>query len=122
MNAPAPPPSSGDEPRAQLSAALEGCTIVIAVDRRSLELAAALERHGAQVRHAPALTIVPHIDDDALVACFSEEVSADVVTQIAKLQPLRAVFRDSSFKSDADRINAEQIFRELSPGTEVKTI
>lgn len=62
------------------------------------------------------------VDDDALVACFSEEVSADVVTQIAKLQPLRAVFRDSSFKSDADRINAEQIFRELSPGTEVKTI
>jgi uroporphyrinogen-III synthase len=51
-----------------LSAALEGCTIVVAVDRRSLELAAALERHGAQVRHAPALTIVPHIDDDALIA------------------------------------------------------
>ncbi|WP_300591967.1 site-specific DNA-methyltransferase [Microbacterium sp.] len=62
------------------------------------------------------------VDDDALVACFSEEVSADVVTEIARLQPLRAVFRDSSFKSDADRINAEQIFRELSPGTEVKTI
>jgi uroporphyrinogen-III synthase len=51
-----------------LSAALEGCTIVIAVDRRSTELAAALERHGAQVRTAPALTIVPHIDDEALIA------------------------------------------------------
>lgn len=62
------------------------------------------------------------VEDDALVACFSEEVSADVVTKIAKLQPLRAVFRDSAFKSDADRINAEQLFRELSPGTEVKTI
>jgi uroporphyrinogen-III synthase len=55
-------------PRPALSAALDGCTIVIAVDRRSLELAAALERHGAAVRQAPALTIVPHIDDDALVA------------------------------------------------------
>ncbi|MGP3534966.1 uroporphyrinogen-III synthase [Microbacterium sp. RD1] len=55
-------------PRPLLSAALEGCAIVIAVDRRSGELAAALERHGAQVRHAPALTIVPHIDDDALLA------------------------------------------------------
>lgn len=54
-------------PRAALSAALDGCTIVIAVDRRSSELAAALERHGAQVRHAPALTIVPHIDDEALI-------------------------------------------------------
>nr|WP_218853195.1 uroporphyrinogen-III synthase [Microbacterium immunditiarum] len=51
-----------------LSAALAGCVIVIAVDRRSSELSAALERHGAQVQHAPALTIVPHIDDDALVA------------------------------------------------------
>lgn len=55
-------------PRPTLSAALEGCTIVIAVDRRSTELAAALERHGAQVRTAPALTIVPHIDDEALIA------------------------------------------------------
>lgn len=55
-------------PRPALSAALDGCTIVIAVDRRSSELAAALERHGATVRHAPALTIVPHIDDDALIA------------------------------------------------------
>ena len=62
------------------------------------------------------------VADDALIACFSEEVSADVVTEIANLQPLRAVFRDSAFKSDADRINAEQIFREVSPGTEVKTL
>lgn len=53
--------------RPTLSAALEGCSIVIAVDRRSSELAAALERHGAQVRHAPALTIVPHVDDETLL-------------------------------------------------------
>jgi uroporphyrinogen-III synthase len=53
--------------RPLLSAALVGCTIVIAVDRRSQELAAALERHGARVRHAPALTIVSHIDDESLV-------------------------------------------------------
>ena len=55
-------------PRPALSAALGGCTIVIAVDRRSAELASALERHGATVRHAPALTIVSHIDDEALIA------------------------------------------------------
>ncbi|MEV5040629.1 uroporphyrinogen-III synthase [Microbacterium sp. LMI1x-1-1.1] len=53
--------------RPALSAALGGCTIVIAVDRRSTELASALERHGATVRHAPALTIESHIDDDALI-------------------------------------------------------
>ena len=62
-------------PRPTLSAALDGCTIVIAVDRRSLELAAALERHGAQVRHAPALTIVPHIDDDALILATRELIA-----------------------------------------------
>ena len=62
------------------------------------------------------------VADDALIACFSEEVPADVVTEIAKRQPLRVVFRDSAFKSDAERINAEQLFRELSPGTEVKTV
>lgn len=50
-----------------LSNALIGCTILLTVDRRSGELAAALERHGAVVRHAPALTIVPHIDDDELI-------------------------------------------------------
>ncbi|ALJ18797.1 uroporphyrinogen-III synthase [Microbacterium sp. No. 7] len=52
---------------APLSDALHGCTIVIAVDRRAGELTAALERHGAVVRRAPALTIVPHIDDEALL-------------------------------------------------------
>ncbi|MCW3494279.1 uroporphyrinogen-III synthase [Microbacterium sp. SSM24] len=61
--------------RPALSAALDGCTFVIAVDRRSLELAAALERHGATVRHAPALTIVPHIDDDALIARTRELIA-----------------------------------------------
>ncbi|MFI8594909.1 uroporphyrinogen-III synthase [Microbacterium sp. NPDC078428] len=62
--------------RPALSAALEGCTIVIAVDRRSGELAAALERHGAQVRHAPALTIVPHIDDEALISRTRELIAS----------------------------------------------
>ncbi|MBU4465031.1 MAG: hypothetical protein KKH75_04195, partial [Actinobacteria bacterium] len=49
-----------------ISAALSGCTILLPVDRRSGELTAALERHGATVRLAPALTIVPHIDDEEL--------------------------------------------------------
>jgi len=36
--------------------------------------------------------------------------------------PARAVFLDAGFASDAGRINAEQIFREVSPETEVRTI
>lgn len=51
-----------------ISAALAGCTILLPVDRRAGELSAALERHGASVRLAPALTIVPHIDDEELIA------------------------------------------------------
>ncbi|WP_125611420.1 site-specific DNA-methyltransferase [Specibacter cremeus] len=63
------------------------------------------------------------VDDDALIACFAESVSSDVVRAIAARRPLRAVFRDDAFASDAARINAEQIFKELSPtGTEVRTI
>jgi adenine-specific DNA-methyltransferase len=80
------------------------------------------ERERERERDGAAPCTYFRVADDALVACFSEEVSADVVTEIASLRPLRAVFRDSAFKSDAERINAEQIFRELSPGTEVKTL
>ena len=61
-------------------------------------------------------------DDGALIACFADAVSVEVVSAIAERQPLRAVFRDSAFETDADRINAEQIFRERSPGTELKAI
>lgn len=62
------------------------------------------------------------VDDGALVACFAESVSPEVVRAIAERGPLRAVFRDDAFESDAARINAEQVFREISPATEVRTI
>jgi adenine-specific DNA-methyltransferase len=62
------------------------------------------------------------VEGDALIACFAEEVSAKVVSAIAERKPLRAVFRDSGFASDADRINAEQVFAERSPATDVKTV
>jgi len=62
------------------------------------------------------------VEDDALVACFDSEVSPELVRAIAKREPLRAVFRDSGFASDDARINAEQIFHEISPATDVKAI
>ncbi|MBN6811533.1 site-specific DNA-methyltransferase [Kocuria indica] len=62
------------------------------------------------------------VAEDALIACFTEDVSDHILRAIADRRPLRAVFRDSGFASDAARINAEQIFRELSPETEVKAI
>lgn len=62
------------------------------------------------------------VDRGALVACFQKELTADVVRGIAERRPLRAAFRDSSFNSDAERINVEQIFREVSPDTQIKVI
>ncbi|NTI24184.1 site-specific DNA-methyltransferase [Rhizobium rhizogenes] len=62
------------------------------------------------------------VDGNALVACFDKGVSEDLVKEMAKHEPLRVVFRDSGFISDAVKINVEQIFRQLSPTTDIKAI
>ena len=62
------------------------------------------------------------VADEALLACFEQEISDHVVREMAEKRPVRAVFKDSGFATDAARINTEQIFRELSPETEVRTI
>jgi len=62
------------------------------------------------------------VAEDALIACFADEITDNVVKEIANRHPLRAVFLDAGFATDAARINAEQIFREISPETEVRTI
>ncbi|UJH71137.1 DNA methyltransferase [Ornithinimicrobium sp. INDO-MA30-4] len=62
------------------------------------------------------------IEEGALIACFDSEVTPELVHAIARLRPLRAVFRDPGFASDDARINAEQVFREVSPATDVKAI
>jgi len=62
------------------------------------------------------------VADDALIACFSHDVNDAVVRAIAARHPLRAVFLNAGFATDAARINAEQIFREVSPETEIRAI
>jgi adenine-specific DNA-methyltransferase len=62
------------------------------------------------------------VEDNALVACFAANVTPELVRAIAKREPLRAVFQDAGFASDDARINAAQIFTELSPSTDVKVI
>lgn len=57
-----------------------------------------------------------------LVACFDTGVNEDLVRELARFEPLRVVFRDTGFISDAVKINVEQIFKQMSPGTEVKSI
>lgn len=61
-------------------------------------------------------------NDGDLVACFNEDVSEDVVKEIARKKPLRAVFRDSSFSNSAIKINVFEIFKMISPETSVKVI
>ena len=62
------------------------------------------------------------VDDNALVACFDQGISEELVKELAKVEPLRVVFRDNGFASDALKINVEQIFRQLSPSTEIRTL
>jgi adenine-specific DNA-methyltransferase len=64
------------------------------------------------------------VDDNALVACFDGRgaIDEEFVKQLAKRQPLRVVFCDAGFKDSAVKINVEQIFKLLSPATEVKCI
>lgn len=64
------------------------------------------------------------VDGNALVACFDDHGSIDegLVKELAKHQSLRVVFRDAGFKDSAVKINVEQIFKSLSPSTEVKCI
>ena len=65
---------------------------------------------------------IHNVDDGALVACFNENVPDTVIRRMADLHPLRAVFRDSSFASDDSKINVTEIFKNLSPDTNVKVI
>lgn len=62
------------------------------------------------------------VDGNALVACFEPSISEELVKELAKTEPLRVVFRDNGFASDALKINVEQIFRQLSPSTEIRTL
>ena len=57
-----------------------------------------------------------------LIACFDENISDTVVKAIARRQPLRAVFRDSSFDGSPAKINVGEIFKMIAPDTRIKVI
>jgi len=61
-------------------------------------------------------------ENTGLVACFDDEVPEETVKEIAKLNPLTAAFKDSSFKNSAEKINLSEHFRIISPDTRVKVI
>ncbi|MBN2983010.1 site-specific DNA-methyltransferase [Cohnella algarum] len=65
---------------------------------------------------------VHYVAGNSLIACFDDNVPESVMKQIAAEHPLRVVFRDSSFEDDSARINVEELFKMLSPSTEIQVL
>lgn len=65
---------------------------------------------------------IHNYNDGDLIACFDKDVPDSVIKEIAKRQPLRAVFRDSSFANSPSKINVGEIFKLMAPDTRVKVI
>ena len=57
--------------------------------------------------------IIYTVNEGDLVACFADKVTDNVVRTMAEKQPLRVIFRDSSFERDADKINIYETFKQL---------
>ena len=59
-----------------------------------------------------------------LIACFDKKGSLndDFLKKLAELKALKVVFRDAGFKNDSAKINAEQIFKLISPSTGLNVI
>lgn len=62
------------------------------------------------------------VDGNYLVVCFDENITDEVVTEIAKKKPTHVVFRDSSMANDSVAINFEQIFKAYSPNTKTRIL
>ncbi len=65
---------------------------------------------------------IHNYNDGDLIACFDENIPGSVIKAIAKQQPLRAVFRDSSFAGSPAKINVFEIFKLMAPDATVKVI
>jgi adenine-specific DNA-methyltransferase len=62
------------------------------------------------------------VDEGSLVACFEKNVTEFSMREIANLQPLRVVFRDSCFEGSPEKINVQEIFNLLAPNTIIRVI
>ena len=63
-----------------------------------------------------------NVEDNYLIACFDENVTEEVITEIAKQKPYYFVMRDSSMANDSVATNFEQIFASYSPDTVRKVL
>lgn len=62
------------------------------------------------------------VENNALIACFDDNINIDIIDEICKYNPLKVVFKDVSFKSDKDKINLEERVKKLSPETEISIL
>lgn len=63
-----------------------------------------------------------NVEDNYLIACFDDNVTEEVITEIAKQKPYYFVMRDSSMANDSVATNFEQIFVAYSPDTARKVL
>jgi SNF2 family DNA or RNA helicase len=61
-------------------------------------------------------------EKSTFAVCFDDDIDEKFVKKLTETRPRRIVFQESGFASDAVKINVTQIFKQLSPNTEVKTI
>jgi adenine-specific DNA-methyltransferase len=62
------------------------------------------------------------VNENDIVACFDDGINDELVKELAKIKSIYAVFKDSAFSSDSANINCEQIFKSISPSTNIKVI
>lgn len=62
------------------------------------------------------------VENNSLVACFDDTIDINIIDEICKCNPLKIVFKESSFKNDNDKINIFERIKKLSDDTEINII
>ncbi len=65
---------------------------------------------------------VYYVAENALVACFDDVIDIKIIDTICECKPLKVVFKDSSFKTDKDKINLEERVKKASPETKISIL
>lgn len=59
---------------------------------------------------------------NSLVACFDDNLELSLIDELCKVEPLKVVFKESSFKDDATKLNVETKIKKISPNTIVSVM
>jgi len=65
---------------------------------------------------------VYYVAGNSLVACFDDIIDINIIDTICECQPLKVVFKDSSFRTDKDKINLEERVKKISPETKINIL